>query len=173
MENFGAANVPLVKKSFNKFLAMGEKATSDDFRMVVAEYPDLEFLVQTTQMPPIKREMVEIIGPHGVQVQQQGKVINAHEVPITFIETISGEVLKTVREWVKEKKYLDFTLSLVSEAKTGSDTNSTVVFEKTWIESEGIELSVDDNTPIKPSATLHVNWVTYLDADGAIQGWGL
>jgi len=173
MENFGESNVPLVKKSFNKFLAMGEKATGDNFRMTVAEYPDLEFMVQATQLPPIRRELVEYNGPHGVQVKQQGRIINAHDITITFIENIAGDILKTVREWVHKKKYLEMTLSLVSEAETGSSVPNTVVLEHTWIESEAIDLAVDDNTPIKPSATLHANWVTYYDDGGEIQGWGL
>jgi hypothetical protein len=172
MENFGSANVPLVKKSFNKFLAMGEKATADDFRMTIDGYPDIEFLIQTTQLPPIKREMVEIVGPHGVQVQQQGKIINAHEVSISFIETVSGSVLAMLRECVKGKKYLDIKLALVSEAETTSSAPTTVLFESTWIESDAIEFSVDDNTPLKPAGTLHVNWVSYFDEKGETMGWG-
>jgi hypothetical protein len=173
MDSFGSANVALVKKSLNKFLSMGEKATSDDFRMTVEGYSELEFLIQTGQLPPIKREMVEIVGPHGMQVQQQGKIINAHEVPITFIETVSGAVLGVLRDWVKNKRYLTVTLAMLSEGDTQSSKAATVRFENCWIESDAIEFSVEDNTPLKPAATLHVNWVSYFDEDGNTLNWGV
>lgn len=163
MDMLGPANVPLIKTALNKFVSLGEKAKADDFRMTVEGYSDLEFLVQTASLPPIKREMVELFGPHGVQVQQQGKIINAHEVPITFVETVEGDLLKTLRGWVKEKKYLRVTLELLSEASPTAGSYKKVTFENTWIESDAIEFSVEDNAPLKPNCTLHVNWVDYFD----------
>ena len=173
MDILGPANVPLVKRSWSRFISLGEKAKADDFRMTFDGYPNLEFLVQTANMPPIKREMVEIVGPHGVQVQQQGKIINAHEVPVTFIETVSGIVLGTLRNWVKEKKYLTVKIAPVSEAQPISVRWNTAVFEQTWIESDAIEFSTEDNAPLKPACTLHVNWVSYFDEDGSILPWGV
>ena len=167
----GTANVPLVKRSLRKFTALGEKATGDDFRMVVDGYPDLEFLVQSVQMPPAKREMVEIVGPHGVQVQQQGKIMNAHEIPVTFIETVEGDALKAIRQWVKNKEYHTVNLALVSEESPNSNEWTSVTLEGCWIESEGIELSVEDNAPLKPTGTLHANWVSYFDEAGNLLSW--
>lgn len=167
---FAGANVPLRKRSLNKFVALGEKATADDFVMKIYEFPDLEFLIQAAQMPPIKREMVEIVGPHGIQVQQQGKIINAGELPITFIETIYGHALAVVKEWVRDKLYLTITLGLVSEGEPISGPNTSVTLEGCWLESEAIELSVDDNAPLKPTGTLHYNWAGWYD-DGEAVAW--
>ncbi|MFA5618462.1 MAG: hypothetical protein WDK95_16740 [Syntrophorhabdaceae bacterium] len=155
---FGGAAAALRKTSLNKFVALGEKATSDDFRLHIDAYPELEYLVQAAQMPALKREMVEIVGPNGVQVQQQGKLINAGELPITFIETIDGKLLAALRQWVTQKEYHTVTLALISEGENVSNENTTIVLEGCWLESEPIELSVDDNTALKPTGTLHYNW---------------
>lgn len=168
---FGNADVSLRKFSLNKFVAMGEKATADDFVMTVYEFPDMEFLIQAAQMPPIKREMVEIVGPHGIQVQQQGKIINAGELPITFIETVHGDALGMLREWVRDKLYLTVSIGLTSEAEPVGSQNASVTLEGCWLESEAIELSVDDNTPLKPTGTLHYNWAGWYES-GQTVSWG-
>jgi hypothetical protein len=164
---FGAASAALRKSSLNKFVAMGEKATADDFQLRIEAYPEIEFLVQAAQIPPLRREMVEIVGPHGVQVQQQGKLINAGELPITFLETIDGKLLSLLRQWVTKKEYHTVTLALVSEGEQMSNMNTTFTLEGCWFESEAIELSVDDNTPLKPTGTLHYNWHSGYDGGQA------
>ncbi len=168
---FSGANASLRRRSLNKFVAIGEKATSDDFEMRVQEFPDMRFLVQAAQMPPIKREMVEIVGPHGIQVQQQGKLINAGEIPITFIETVHGDVLQMLKRWVRQKMYLTVILSLTSEGSPFGTPNTSVTLEGCWLESEGIELSVDDNTPLKPTGTLHYNWPSWYTDDSDTADW--
>ncbi|HEN20862.1 MAG TPA: hypothetical protein ENN86_02510 [Desulfobacteraceae bacterium] len=166
-------NIGLVRKSYRKFVSLGEGATSDDFRMTVEGYPDLEFLIQASQLPPLAREPIEGFGPHGVQFTQQGRYKNIAEVPITFKEVLSGEVYKTVREWVLKKMYLKITLALLGESDPQSNPNTTVVFEDTWIELEGVDVSVEDATLIKPTGTLHVNWLSYLDPESETLDWGL
>jgi hypothetical protein len=58
---------------------------------------------------------------------------------------------------VANKKYLTVTLALVSE---GGETvpATSFTFENTWLELDGVDLSTEDNTVLKASGTLHVNW---------------
>ncbi len=159
-------NVPLVKSSYKKLVSMGEGAKADDFRMTIEGYPDLEYLVQSTQLPAIKREMIESKGPHGVMFNQQGNIMNAQDITVTFKEVISGEALACLQEWVREKSYLKVTLALISESQPESNAYNTVIMEDAWIEIDAVDLSVDDTTVlVKPSGTIHGNWVTWADED--------
>ncbi len=168
-----AHSIPLVKRSYQKLLSFGEGATSDDFRLTVDLYPNLEYLVQTTQLPALSREPIESFGPHGVQFVQMGRYKNAQEVPISFKEVISGKIYEAIRDWVLNKRYVTVTLGLISESDPQSNAFNTVVMYDTWIELEGADLSVEDATLIKPTGNLHANWLDYLDENGIVIGWGL
>jgi hypothetical protein len=150
-------NVSLVKNSYKKMVSL---------------YADLEFLVQSTQLPALKREVIESKGPHGVMFNQQGNFMNAQDITIGFKEVISGKALECLREWVKEKKYLKVTLALVSESLPESASAASVVLEDAWIEIDAVDLSVDDTTVlVKPTGTLHGNWVTWADDDQDTLSW--
>lgn len=165
-------NIPLVKNSYKNLVSMGEGVKGDDFRMTVEGYADLEYLVQATQLPALKREVVESKGPHGVMFNQQGNFMNAQDITITFKEVISGKALEALRDWVKEKKYLQVTLALISESQPESNAANSVVLEDAWIEIDAVDLSVDDTTTlIKPSGTIHGNWVTWADEDQETLPW--
>jgi hypothetical protein len=166
-------SMPLVKKSYQKLLSYGEGATSDDFRMTIEGFDDLEYLIQATQLPPLAREPIEGFGPHGVQFTQQGRYKNIAEVPITFKEVLTGIVYEKLRDWVLNKKYLTVTLGLVAESAPESNPFNTIVMYDTWIELEGVDLSVEDATLVKPAGTLHANWLDYLDQNNTSIGWGL
>lgn len=166
-------SIPLVKRSYQKLLSYGEGATAEDFRMVVEGYLDLEFLVQAAQLPPLGREPVEGFGPHGVQFTQQGRYKNIAEVPVTFKEVLSGVTYAAARDWVLNKRYLMVTLGLLAESEPNSNPYNTVVMYDTWLELEGVDLSVEDSTLVKPTGTLHANWLDYLDQNGVSMGWGL
>lgn len=160
------ANIPVVKQSYKRLIALGEKASGADFKMEIAEYPDLTFLVSSVSLPAIQRENMETYGPHGIKVNQQGKFINAQDIPITFDEVITGKAYEALRDWVKNKRYLTVTIGMVSESLTESDPNTTVVLEDCWIEMEATELGNENSaTVVKPNGTLHANWVTWLDDD--------
>jgi hypothetical protein len=165
-------NVPLVKNSYKKLVSMGEGVKGDDFRMTIEGYPDLEFLVQSTQLPALKREMIESKGPHGVMFNQQGNFMNAQDITITFKEVISGKALEALRAWVKNKGYKQVTLALISESLPDSAIANSVVMEDAWIEIDAIDLSVDDTTTlIKPTGTIHGNWVTWADEEQETLPW--
>lgn len=165
-------NVPLVKNSYKNLVSMGEGAKGDDFRMTVEGYQDLEFLVQSTQLPALKREMIESKGPHGVMFNQQGNLMNAQDITITFKEVITGKALEALRDWVKNKYYLQVTLALISESLPESVIANSVVLEDAWIEIDAVDLSVDDTTTlVKPSGTIHGNWVTWADEEQETLPW--
>ena len=165
-------NVPLVKNSYKNLVSMGEGAKGDDFRMTIEGYPDLEYLVQTTQLPALKREMIESKGPHGVMFNQQGNFMNAQDITITFKEVVSGKALEALRDWVANKKYLQVTLALISESQPESVYANSVVLEDAWIEIDAVDLSVDDTTTlVKPSGTIHGNWVTWPDEEQETLPW--
>jgi len=168
-----AGNIPNINKTYKKLLSLGEGAKADDFRMTFEGYDDLEFLVQATQLPELKREMVETYGPHGVKFNQQGKFLNAGDMTITFKEVIEGKIYKALREIVKEKKYLKITLGCLGESKPGSPADLTVVLEDAWLEIDALDLSVEDGTTlVKPAGTIHYNWVGWLDGKSDTLAWG-
>lgn len=167
-------DVSLLKKTYKKMVSKGEGARGDQFRMTVDGYSDLEFLVQNVQLPPVGREMIETFGPQGVKVQQQGRFKNDAEIPITFKEVLSGETFKAVRDWVKNKKYLQVTIAMMGEGQDSSSPNTTVVLDDCWLELEGVDLSVEDTAAIvKPAGTLHANWVSWCDDEEHTLGWGV
>lgn len=166
-------NIELVKGSYKKMVALGEGVTGDEFVMTIEGYSDLRYLIQSTQLPGMQRANVESFGPHGVKFNQQGSYINAQDVSITFKEVIKGTALKALREWVKEKKYLKVVIGLVGESSPTSNSDTTVVLEDCWIEMEAVDLGVEDGAQIiKPSGTLHANWVGWLDSDSSTVSLG-
>lgn len=161
-------NVPILKKSYKKFLSLGEKVTGDEFMMKIEGYDNLSYLIQTTQLPAVQRENIESYGPLGVKFLQQGRYVNAQDVSFTFVEAITGDAYKAIREIVKNKKYVNITIGIVGESKSTSNENLTVKMEDCWIELEGADLSVEDGgTLFKPSGTIHANWIGWLDDETA------
>lgn len=168
-----AANPGNVNKSYKKLLSYGEGAKSDDFRMTFEDEADIEFLVQATQLPEIKREMVETYGPHGVKFNQAGKILNAGDMTITIKEVVTGKAYEFLRKVVKEKKYLEIKLACLGESKPDSPESLTVTLYDAWLEIDALDLSVEDGTTlIKPAGTIHYNWVSYFDDSGSSMSWG-
>lgn len=166
-----AHSIPLVKQSYLNLLSFGEGATSDDFKMTIEGWTDIHILIQATQLPPIAREPIEGFGPHGVQFTQMGRYKNIAEVPITFKEVLTGVIYQMVRDWVLNKDYLTVTLALISESAHTSNVFNTIVMYDTFLELEGVDLSVEDATLVKPAGTLHANWLDYLDPTGTVLDW--
>lgn len=161
-----AGNIKKIRHGYRKLLSLGEGVSSDEFIMTIEGYPNLRYLVQSTQLPALMRENIESYGPQGVQFNQQGRFKNAQDVPVTFKEVISGESYKAIRDWAMNKKYLEVKLGLAGESFPTSNTNTTVTMEDCWIELEGADLSVEDGASlVRPSGTLHANWVSWLDDD--------
>ena len=109
-------------------------------------------------MPALAREPIESFGPNGVQFVQQGRYKNAQEVPISFKEVITGKIYEFLRAQLRGKKYYTVKLALVGESFPTSNNN-------TSLELEGVDLSVEDATLVRPSGTIHANWISYCDTD--------
>lgn len=161
--------IPEIRAGYRKLLALGEGVVSDEFIMTFEDVTDIRYLVQTTQMPALQREVIESYGPHGVQFNQQGRYKNAQDIPISFKEVISGKIYEFVRDWVQNKKYLAVKLALTGESYTSSIPSNSLLLEDCWLELEGVDLSVEDGgTLMRPSGTLHANWLSFLDEDQSV-----
>lgn len=159
-------NIPKIRHSYRKTASYGETAVSDEWILTIEEYPDLRYLLQNFQIPPVIREAVETYGPQGTKFVQQGRYNNSQDIPITFKEVITGLAYKAIREWVKEKKYLTVKLALAGESYPTSVESNSWLLEDCWIELEGVDLSYEDGASIvRPSGTLHANWISHLDND--------
>ena len=172
--NTQRANVSLVKRSYKNMLAMGEGVNSADFRMIFSGYPDIEFLVQASQLPEIKRELIDSKGPHGVMFKQQGNVLNAGDITITIKEVVTGKALEFLRDVVRNKVYLDIVIALVSETQPQGIPSTGCLLSDCWIEVDGTDFSVEDGTTlIKPNGTIHYNWSSMFDdpAELGAVGW--
>ena len=149
------ANVSLLQQTYKKMASLGEAIKGQDFRLQIEGYSDLEYLIQSTTTPPLKREVVETVGQLGVKSIQQGRFINEMEMQITFKEVVSGVAFTALKDWVKNKKYLEALLTLVSESNSSALDAHSWTIEDCWIELDGGDLSVEDAVPMKPSGTLH------------------
>lgn len=161
-----AGNVKKIRHGYRRLLALGEGVAADEFILTIEGYADLRYLVQSSQLPPMIRETIESYGPQGVQFNQQGRFKNAQDIPIAFKEVIKGTAYKALRDWVRNKKYLEVKIGLAGESFPSSNINTTVTLEDCWIELEGADLSVEDGaTLVRPTGTLHANWISWLDND--------
>ena len=159
-------NISWIKSSYKQLLGPGEGVVGDEFIMTFEGNANVRYLVQTSQMPPLGRENIESYGPQGVQFRQQGRYKNAQDIPISFKETIHGYAYEFLRDLVKNKKYITVNLQLAGESYTGGNTSGTLRLEDCWIEIDGADLSVEDGTSlVRPSGTLHANWVSWCDDD--------
>ncbi|MGE9999762.1 hypothetical protein [Desulfovibrio sp. SGI.133] len=157
-------NVPKIKQGYKKLLGLGEGVSADEFIMRFEGNDDIRWLVQATQLPALARENIESYGPIGVQFNQQGRFKNAQDISITIKETVKGHAYKFLRELVKNKRYITIYLSLAGESFPHGNSSNTVKLEDCWIELEGVDLSVEDGaTLVRPSGTIHANWVGWCD----------
>lgn len=167
------ANIPVTQQSYRNMTSMGEGTLGSNYRMTV-NHGDvgLEFLVQASQIPELKREPVEGKGPRGVGFNQQGNIKNSGDITISFREVISGAAYKFIKSCIRQKRYLTWTLSLVSESNPEGNANTTFRIDDAWLEIDATDVANDDGTQfVKPGGTIHYNWHSGLDeTDEEIQG---
>lgn len=155
----GTGNMPMVRRATSGFMAAGHKAVASDFYFTIKGVENLRVLVQSTQVPEIRRKLVETKGPLGVGVPQQGGPKKDGELTITFAENVTGDVYRELRRLSDTKTYFECRLALVCEEKPGSVAPLIYDFDGAWIELDPSDLSVeDDSSTIKPSGTLHYAW---------------
>ena len=166
-------NVPVIKRNYKKLLGLGEGLVSDEFIMEFEGNSNIRFLVQSTQLPALMRENIESYGPQGVQFNQQGRFKNAQDISITIKETVKGHAYAYLRDLVTNKKYITIKLTAAGESFLDGNPHAAVRLEDCWIEMEGADLSVEDGASlVRPSGTIHANWVSWCDDDVA-GGMGL
>ena len=166
-------NVPVIKRGYKKLLGLGEGLVSDEFIMEFEGNSNIRFLVQSTQLPALMRENIESYGPQGVQFNQQGRFKNAQDISITIKETIKGHAYEFLRDLGTNKKYTTIKLTAAGESFLDGNPHAAVRLEDCWIEIEGADLSVEDGASlVRPSGTIHANWVSWCDDDVA-GGMGL
>lgn len=154
-----AGDVSVFRKAYNSVVQKGEGLQGTDFRLKIEGY-DNWMLVQSVQLPPIMRDMIETYGPNGVRFLQAGNYNNAAEIPITFKEVIKGDIYTMVRDWVVNKKYLRVRLEMLPESNPDGVDSLKFTMHDCWLVLEGADLSVEDRTSIvKPSGTLYANWI--------------
>lgn len=57
-------------------------------------------------------------------------------------------------------------LALAGESYPTSNANNSWLLEDCWIELEGVDLSYEDGASlVRPSGTLHANWISHFDDD--------
>lgn len=159
----GTGNMNMVKLATAGFMASGHKAVASDFFLSITSggYPalrGLQMLVQSAQIPEIRRKLVETKGPLGVGVPQQGGPKKDGELTITFVENVTAEVYRNLRTLSDNKVYFEGSLTLSCE-ESPKMPGSTYELYGAWIELDPSDLSVeDDANTIKPSGTLHYAW---------------
>jgi len=152
-------NMPLVKAASAALMSAGHKAVASDFYFSIIGLAGLRVLVQSTQIPEIRRKLVETKGPLGVGVPQQGGPKKDGELTITFLETVQADIYRELRRMSDTRCYFDSHLVLACEEKPNAMPASNYDFYGCWIELDPSDLSVeDDANTIKPSGTLHYAW---------------
>lgn len=166
-------NVPIIKKSWNRLLGLGEGMVGNEFIMTFEGNENARFLVQTTQFPALQRANVETFGPHGVMFRQQAWFQNAQDISVSFKETIKGHAYEYLRSMIKNKIYTTIKLAAAGESYLNGNPHAAVILYDSWIELDAVDLSVEDGTSlVKPSGTIHANWVSWCD-NGVPSGAGL
>lgn len=153
-------DVNFLKNNFTKNLQAGEKLTGFEFEMQIAQYPNVTVLVRSTQYPAMGRSQIEDFAPMGLKFVQQGAFENSGEIVVTAVETLSGEVLKTIRQIVKNKEYVDITIRSTPESLGGNGAESALFkLSHCAFRSDAIDLSTEDQAAlVKPSINITYNW---------------
>jgi hypothetical protein len=160
------ANLDLIRTSYKNTVAMGPAVNGAAFRMIIREYPKLEFLIQATQLPELKREMIEATGPFNIKFRQYGEVQSCGQVTISFKEVISGKCYEAIRKIVLEAKPVSITLALLPEENAESVPANTVDLKDCLIEFDAVDLSVEEGASmVKPTGVIHYSWLSWHDVE--------
>lgn len=153
-------NIGFLKSRYQKNMAAGEKLSAAEFEMTIDGYPNFSVLVRSAQIPAIGRAEIEDFGPNGLKFVQQGPYENSGEVTVQAVETLKGEVLKSVYDIVINKKYVHINIQPTPESLAGSAPSGTAWrMEDCKLRSDAVDQSTEDVTAlVKPSITITYNW---------------
>ncbi len=155
-----AGSVNYLKLRHMQNIAAGEKLTGAEFKVTCPEYPELSILVRTAQIPAMGRADVEDFGGMGMKFTQHGAFENSGEMTISAVETISGAIVRILRNVIKNKEYLTLSFEATPESTIGIGSPfHKFKLEHCKIRSDVIEFSTEDTSAlVKPSMTVVYNW---------------
>ncbi|CAM3956338.1 baseplate protein [Serratia silvae] len=162
MSGFGntKADVGFLKKRLNQNIAVGEKLVNSEYWMTIKGYENLSILIRTAQLPEMTREDVEDVAPGGMKFNQHGPLRNSGEIQVQCVETITGDVLNSVRDMVFNKRYVDITISTTAESHGGEAKGHTRNMEHCKVYCDATDLASEDVTAVvRPSLRIVYSWV--------------
>ena len=161
LEN-ATGDIGLLRDSHKRSIAIGELPLGSEFVMEFIDAPsELKVKIRTTQIPEIKRQIVEDTGHMGLAHRQFGPVINSGEISVTLVDDLDGKTMSFVRDLVVNKKAIDIEIRIAPESKGGQSTNAQrFKLSGCLVGSDAIDLSTEDNTvAYKPTLTIVYQWV--------------
>ncbi len=152
-------NKAAVKAQVQAIRALGERINNAGFIMTFSDAPEMTIRIASTQLAEMKRQVIEGYGPLGVQINQQGNLMNAGEITVQIDEYLDAKTGQFVCDSVDNKHYFDYVdISLVAE-DNGFAPIFTQRLEDVWLGSDSLDLSVEDvTTTTKWPLTLNYNW---------------
>lgn len=154
-------NMNYLEQRFTQNVNAGEKMMGTEFKMTIEEYPDLEVLIRSTQYPAMGRADVEDFGQMGLGFTQNGALENKGEIAVVAVETITGTVLKMLREIVREKKMITVDIASTPESTGGKGSEHHAFrLKHVKVRSDAVDMTTEDTAAlVKPTFTLQYNWV--------------
>lgn len=159
-------NRPYMKDMYLKNKQTGEKLLANNFRLVIEGYESLHVLVRSTQYPAMGYADVEDFAQGGLQMVQSGSLENSGEITVTATETIKGDVFKTLKNIILNKKQVDIKLHTETESIGGAIPFSSCKMLDCKLRSDAVEYSAEDQVAlVKPSFTIKYGWVDHEGID--------
>lgn len=151
-----APNVDLIRQAHKANVALGGRQVASDFKIRIKQYPEIEALFRTGQLPEEKRgEPVEDQGQFGQEFKQYGAPKRSGEMQSNIVEIKRGDVLKTISTIVDNKEYVDVEIIL-----TGEDTpDKGYVLEDCIVSCDASDLDTENRTgTVRIPVTFSYNW---------------
>jgi hypothetical protein len=105
------------------------------------------------------REDVEDFAPSGMKFSQYGPIRNSGEIALTAQETLSGAVLKMVKNAVINKEMVDIDFYLAPESMGGEGNEPIARLEDCKLNTDAVDMSAEDVTAlVRPNIRVVYNW---------------
>lgn len=156
------ANVDLMRQAHKANVALGGRQVASDFRIRIKQYPAIEALFRTGQLPEEKRgEPIEDQGQFGQEFKQYGAPKRSGEMASQVVEIKRGDVLKTIAKIVDNKEYVDVEVIL-----TGEDTpEKGYVLEDCIVSADASDLDTENRTgAVRIPVNFSYNWFERIGA---------
>ncbi len=160
------ANRPYLKSKYDKNKQKGEKLLGNNFELRIEGFDDMAILVRSTQYPAMAYADVEDYAHGGLLMTQAGSLENNGEITVVCTETITGEVLKMLKDIILNKRQVDVKLHTEAESLGGKVDGSGCIMRDCKLRTDAVELTTEDTTSVvKPSFTIKYGWVDHETID--------